>query len=262
MTIESNNRQTVVVIGSGEIYFDRFDADGNLTGEEYIGDSSEMSLTTNTEFNVVQSSDGPVSRVLLNKPRSITRTGSFVTRDMTMENWARWAGGAEPTTVVQAADPVIDEEIVAKQGRWFALGGGDSLLALSDVAVVVKTALDAVIDQPDNYSISKENGRIYISPEGAIADAATIKVSYTPKAQTLKVASAGELLIISGAIRYIESANIEGHRRNFYIPNAIISPSGDTALKSGDSEQLISMTFTMQPRGTDGKSLIIDGVAQ
>lgn len=261
MSITNSTHRDSIVIGSGKLFFDRFDGDGNLTGEEYLGDSVEATVTTSSEYIEVFSGDGAQARQLVNQPRQVTRSGSVVLHDMSLENWALWAGGEAPSVLEQAAVAVVDEEITVRQGRYYTLGQGDALLKLGDSSVAVKSNSDTAIDQDGNWLIDRPAGRIYIVPGGAITDGDTIKISYTPEARQVQVATAGPPIVVRGALRYVEDDPINTLGRDLYIPNATLAPSGDTALKSRDSEQQLTLNFTMQPRAIDGISIIISGEA-
>ena len=260
MPISSDNHRNAIIIGSGRIYIDRFDDNGDLTGERYLGDSIDLSLTTATENVQVFSGDGAQARELVNSPRQVTRSGTVTLHDMSLDNWALWAGGGEVSAINQSANPVVAEAHTVRQGRWYALGGGDALRKVSIMALATSPGA-TVIPAANNWEADLEHGRFYVVPGGAIDDGDTIRVNYTPVARTLQQASGGEPTIIRGAVRYIENNPINGIGRNIYVPNATIAPSGDTALKSRDAEQQIVLALTMLPRASDGVSIIINGEA-
>ncbi len=263
MNITSDKHNTVIIIGSGRLYIDRFTAAGATTGERYVGDSSAFTLSTQTDFTQVFSGDGPVAVELENRPRQVTRSASITMRDMSMDNWLLWSGAANLSADDQAGTAVTDEEHKVKQGRWYPLGTSDSLLTLKPGADVVVKKGAATVTQPNNYEVDEGNGRIYITPGGAIADDAAIKVSYTPVARTIQRAVASATpTVVTGAIRYIEDTVPGGARRDIYIPNATIAPSGETAIKSRDTEQQFTFDIGIRPRKSDRVSIVISGVAQ
>ena len=266
-----NQHESNIVIGAGELYIDLLDADGNLTGERYIGDTIGASLTIATERASVFSGDGPVAQELVNIARNVTRSLALTLHDMSPENWALFIIGETEQTAISAT-AVADEALTVKRGHWYQLGqtGANPLGAWAGAVLGSSDPVvdDANVPQPiakaDNWEFDADTGRLFILPNApAIADDDVIGVDYTPVAVSSTAAKTGEAETIFGAIRYLEDA-AAGEGRHIYARRCAIAPGGESALKSAgrDTEQQVTLSATVQASGVVGTpDLLINGKA-
>ncbi len=259
MTAARDAHTDNIVIGAGEVYIDVHDSAGKKTGERYLGDTPEATLSIETQSVDVISSDGPVAKMLTKHNSQLTRTLSCTIRDMSLDNLALFAAG---DVVAVAADvtAVVDEEIKVKRGLWFSLGASAANPAghpkVNAAGITVKKG-NAAVAKADNYEVDADHGRIHILPAAAgIADGDTLKISYTPARPAGKRITPRSQPIYA-ALRYLEDA-ATGSGRNIYIPRASIAPSGELALKSRDSEQQVKIVATAMHPGGDQEELYIE----
>ena len=258
-----------IVVGAGEVYIDLLDADGNLTGERYVGDSIGASITIGTERSSIFSGDGAVAQELVNLTRSVTRSMALTLHDMTAANWALFIVGETQATTL-AATAVLDEELTVLRGHWYQLGqtaanplGAWAGAALGTTDPVTDDAGTPVaIVKTDNWEFDTDTGRLYILPNATgIADGAVIHVDYTPVAAMGTAAKTGDAKTVFGAVRYLEEA-ASGEGRHIYARRCAIAPGGESALKSSgrDTEQQVALTATIQDSGVVGTpDLLVNG---
>ena len=258
-----------IVVGAGELYLDLPDADGNLTGERYLGDSIGATLSIGTERAQVFSGDGPVAEELVNIVRNVTRSMTFTLHDMSAENAALFIIG-EAVDASLSATAVTDEDLTVKRGHWYQLGqtAANPLGAWAGATlgttnpVTDDTTIPVTIAGPANYTFDADTGRLYIlSNAPAIADGDIIKVDYTPKAVTAKSALTGDAETVTAAVRYLEDP-AAGEGRHIYARRCNIAPGGEAQLKSPgrDTEQQMTFTATIQDSGVVGTpDLLING---
>jgi len=269
MAVARDEHTNNVVIGSGEFFIDLEDSAGKLTGERYVGDSVGGTLSSQTERVTVLSGDGPVAKTLLNKVRSKTHSLSIVLRDMSMENFALLMGVDAPTdSAAVAATAVTDEEHTVMQGRWYQLGRSDKKpfgvpgVAAAGLAVTNSDGSTTYTADTD-YKVDADRGRLFIVVGGGIASAAaeTIKVDYTPVAAlagATQDVAVTDIKDLRGAIVYLEDSE-DGEGRNIYARRCSISASGETALKSRDSEQQITVAAEVLDPGAGVPLIVVEG---
>lgn len=233
-------------LGAGKLYFDRFDDDGNTTGEYYIGNTTSLTGSTDETREEHYSSDEKERAKDASVVTQSDQTVGFTTDDIQPENLALlWKGTAEQLAV--AADPGVVETIAVMRGRWYQLGmsptsptGARSITLTSvtdDEAVPVAIPGGA---GGANYEVDLELGRIFIKEDAPdVADGDSIIVTYDVGAHSRTVIiSKGDT--IRGALRYIAD-NTAGENRDDYWPLVELSPDGDYEFKADSWSE---MSFT------------------
>lgn len=234
-------------LGRGELYFDKFaPSTYNRTGERYLGNSPELSLTTESEtldhFNSDRGIRVKDKSILLEKSDS----GSFILDEISNENVALWFLG-DVGVVAQSMTASIVENVAAnrlKPGTYLQLGatlanptGNRNVTVASITSDPVGTTYVLNTD----YTVDAELGRLYIVPGGAIDGTAPIIVTYATAASTREQIVVGEGTTIEGSLRFI-SYNPTGPRRDYWWPYVQLRADGDLALK-GDEWQQLSFAF-------------------
>lgn len=233
-------------LGAGKLYFDRFDDNGNTTGEYYIGNTTSLTGSTDETREEHYSSDEKERAKDASVVTQSDQTVGFTTDDIQPENLALlWKGTAEQLAV--AADPGVEETIAVMRGRWYQLGmsptsptGARSITLTSvtdDEAVPVAIPGGA---GGANYEVDLELGRIFIKEDAPdVADGDSIIVTYDVGAHSRTVIiSKGDT--IRGALRYIAD-NTAGENRDDYWPLVELSPDGDYEFKADSWSE---MSFT------------------
>lgn len=249
-----------LVLGAGYVYFDPEDANGDLTGEIYLGDGPGFSFTMAPEKTEIDSSDTPTAETLISITNKLTRSAQIGVRNISEQNLAFFIGG-DTSTVTQTASAVSNEPHTVTQGRYYQLGSSTSnpsgVRGVGSV-VVTNVAGDTTYDVTDDYLLDAAGGRVYIVEGGAITTGTTIHVDYTPTANSrTRVASGASPK--KGALRFVAD-NTAGTNREVYFPRVELAPSGDAAMK--DRQNPIELTFDVAVLTRSGyQQVYIDGVA-
>lgn len=238
-------------LGAGKLYFDRFDVNGNKTGEFYIGNTPSLTGSSDETREEHFSSDERSRDKDASVVTQANDTIAFTTDDIQPENLAMlWKGTADMLAV--SAAPTEVDTLTVLRGRWYQLGEspatptGARLITLTSVTDDTTPTPVAIPDDSgpgdtnENYEVDLELGRIFIKEDAPdIADGDTIIVSYAIAAHSREVIiSAGET--IRGALRYIAD-NTAGVNRDDYWPLVELSPDGDYEFKA---ESWTEMSFT------------------
>lgn len=233
-------------LGAGKLFFDRMDADGNLTGEYYIGNTTSLTGTVDETREEHYSSDererGKDASVVTQSDESV----GFTTDDIQPENLALlWKGTSEILAVT--ADPTTVENITVMRGRWYQLGVSD--VAPTGARLITMTTLTddevAPVAVPGgslgaNYEVDLELGRLFIKEDAPdIADGDILIATFAIAASSRTVIiSKGET--IRGSLRYIAD-NTAGVNRDDFWPLVELSPDGDYEFKADSWSE---MSFT------------------
>ncbi|MDD9875790.1 MAG: hypothetical protein OXU22_09700 [Gammaproteobacteria bacterium] len=237
-------------LGAGKIYFDPFDADGDRTGETYLGDSPGFTVTMTSQRNDVFDSDAASESLIQTIERQVEGAATLTVVNVDDDTLRLFIAGEE-ADITQSATAVVDEaHNGVKRGRWYQLGMTDDnphgVLKVSAVAVTDSTG-GTTYSASTDYDLDADLARIYIKATGVIADDADILVDYTPEARTVERVRSRDKTYTEGLLRYIED-NAEGDDRIWVMPNVELSPSGEAALKSREAPT--QLTFAVRAKAT------------
>lgn len=252
-------------LGAGKLYFDRLDADGNSTGEFYIGNTPSLTGSTDEERQEHYSSDEKEKAKDASVVTRSDNTIAFTTDDIQPENLAMlWKGTVD--VLSQAAVASVVENIMVNRGRWYQLGSGPTnptghreitLTTLTDDAGVPVAVPGG--DGGANYEVDATLGRIFIKEDAPdVADGDILIATYAVLASSRTVIiSKGET--IRGSLRYIAD-NTQGENRDDYWPLVDISPDGDYEFKGDDWNEMSFTGEVLKKEGyekhyTDGRAV-------
>ncbi len=250
-----------IVLGAGRVYFDEYDAAGNLTGERYLAETPDFSLTVESDKLEEYSSDGPTAEKLLDITKSVNRKAACTVKDINGENLAMFVMGdlGSLTTTAQpvVADPINDGNAV-KGGRWYQLGVDAAhpagLRGLTNVAI--KDGSTTLVLDTD-YNLDAETGRIFVI-SGAGADGKIITADFNTTAVSWENITANDLGAKRGALRWVAD-NTAGENRDAYFPDTVMSPSGDFQWKSRDTVQSLGFEIGIQKPADGRAAMYING---
>lgn len=253
------------VLGRGRLYFDKFRDGCSVSefGEHYIGNTPELSMTSDSETLDHYNSDSGLREKDMTVLLEHSRSGSFQTDNISATNLSLFFLGTTETMVqaqVTGAKEVLNGE--TRKGRFYQLGTSKALptgvrnienLVLvtvsSDVSVSLGdgdiTAIEGAKTIPlfGNVDYDLDSGRIYIEPDAPdIEDGQQIVAQYDVKAASRDIVI-GRNRTIYGALRFI-SDNPVGENKIYYWPRVMLQPDGDYALK-GDDWQTLGFSFSV-----------------
>ena len=256
MTITADLGGKNYTLGRGRVFFDRYPAnvailaDTKGEGERYFGNTPEFSTTSESEDLEHFDADAGIKTKDDSVQLSMSRTGSFVTDNISSENIALYFLG-NSKGVTQTASTALVETCKVKPGLFYQLGTSPSLPAgLRNIknVVIKKGAGFAVTVATSDYQVDEDLGRVYILPTAVGITAETeVQITYDTDASTREqiISSSNS---IYGAIRFV-SNNPKGVNRDYYFPYVKLSPDGDYNLK-GDEWMTIGFTMEILKKGS------------
>lgn len=230
--------RTKLVLGRGEVYFDRFlPGTQSGEGERYLGNTPSFQITRRIERLERATSylgrrhDQPGAVI------SESVTVSMVTDHMASENVSMWFSD-DGTDVTDGLELVpYTENFVVRLGRFYQLGSNEvhgGFRFVEAVQILVgATVLTAGID----YVLERDSGRIEIlSTAVNVSNGQTITVNYVKRPNTLRIAESKSVEYL-GLLRYI-SKNPYGPKVDYLFPQVRISPRGAVEMKGDEFRQM------------------------
>lgn len=221
-------------LGRGKLFFGQY-APGTTVpaGQRYFGNTPEFNQTSESEELEHFDSDNGVNVKDDSVTLSNTRTGSFVTDNINLDNVALFFLG-DKSTFTQMEATGTTEEFTVKRGHYYQLGRTDGNPAgVRHVTNVTFDAAGAPLELADNIELDMELGRFYIEADApGVTGDVVVTVTYDQNAYTQNrvISSSNE---ITGEL-YFECTNPKGLKFDYYWPYVKIAPNGDFNLKSGD----------------------------
>ena len=264
-------------LGRGELWFAQFAPGTRVAqGSEYIGNTTEIGLTTETEELPHYDSDHGVrvkdDSVLLEK----SLTGTFITDHISPQNMARLLLG-DAGVVTQASASAQTHTIAGvRKGRRYQLGvtannpvGARGVSKVSIVAAPGGAGSVSLVLGTD-YRVDAETGGIIFLSSGQVLtndSGDSVTVTFDRDAASYNQIVSGASGQLEGELLY-RAYNPKGQQFDFLFPYVQLRPDGDFSLK-GDEWQAISFAFEALKRDdstevvyTSGRPgiALIDGV--
>ena len=161
-------------IGAGDLYFDRFDADGASKGYLKIGNATQFSIEEPSEVKERMSRQRDTyGQVLDSVPVQGAAKLTIVLDEMSKDILAMALHGS-PTPVAETGTSVTDEAITAKHDRWVKLDYED----ISAVTVTHSSGDPTYVAGTD-YEVDTDLGMIKALSTGSITDDQALLADYT-----------------------------------------------------------------------------------
>jgi len=215
-------------LGRGAVYFDRFDENGNRTGELHLGNCKDarisLSSTTKEHKNYLTGSSETDLEVVAE-----TKAEIQLTLDEYQKDILALAFLGDQGTLSQGSGTVTDEAIVARKNRWMKL-------QYRNISSVVVTSQDGstTYSEGTDYQVDAERGRIYIDPDGNITDGATILVDYSYSAVTKETIQALKNAKVEGFLRFVPAEDMTGPRYEAECWKVRLRPDLDFSMITDD----------------------------
>lgn len=240
--------RTELVLGRGEVFFDRFNDGARVgVGERYLGNTPSFQITRNVRRAARKSSyRGQIHE----EPGHILSEEidlSIVTDNIAWQNLADWfnAGPFGQQTLPGSELVAFTETFPVVYDRYYQLGLGNTETGTMSVDAIsgVRTGnVNAVLREGIEWTLDRERGRIYII-DGAprVQNGGNITVSYFKRASGVFRAFA-RVTELYGSIRYI-ARNQFGPQTDYFFPMVRLTPQGAFDQK-GDQFQQIRYSAT------------------
>lgn len=246
-------------IPRGRVFFDPFDANGNLTGEIAMGNCPGVTLTIETTKAEHFSSEKGLREKDESLIVEVNRTGNVNCDNFSAANFALWLSGTR-ATVEQAATAVTGELRSVVKGRFYQLGAtaGNPLGVRKVTAVTVKTADGATpYTAGTDFNVDLDTGRVQILDSGAIP-AGNVQFGYTPVAGSYETVRSGATAETQGALRIVAD-NASGANRDFFMPKVTLTPTGDLPIVAEGTE-FVQMQFGLEVlKSANAEAIYADG---
>lgn len=234
-------------LGRGRLYMAQF-LPGTMTPGPrlYFGNTPEFSSSTESEELEHFDADNGVNEKDDSVTLSTSRSGSFTTDNISVENVALQFLGTSGT-VSQTSGTAKTQTITAQKGRYYQLGqtpeNPTGVRMVTNVVITGPAPGSTVVPLLNNVELDLEAGRLYIEDDAPdITNGTVYTVTYDQTAYTQKrvVSSNND---IKGEL-FFEATNPKGLLLDYLWPYAKLTPNGDFNLKSGDDWQ--SMSFNVE----------------
>jgi hypothetical protein len=224
-----------LLLGKGQVFFDRFDVNGVSQGLNHLGNVETFELTTADDKVQKFSSMSAGAPLYKEVNRRRTITLKITGDEFHPENMALITMGSQ-AVLVQAATAVVAEPVWAatKPGKYF------STAKLGPItAVAVKFGAGTGVLGTDYAIINASVGIIRVLPGTVLTGAVT--VDYTPTAYTSPtgpaVVSGGVSGVVQGRIYFIGDPST-GPKVTVNVWRVNMSPDGAVGLISDDFAQM------------------------
>jgi hypothetical protein len=224
------------MLGKGSILFDVFDASGNPTGSQHLGNCTKLELDIKddiaTLFQSINKSVSLIASALKKREPSVSITGT----DFSAQHMAIVMMAAGIVSVVGTATPVTGEALVGatptKKGKFFrtlALNLDVSLPANTVVHQGVTTLVQGV-----DYTIADPQlGLIYFPLTSAVVDTSAVTIDYKPLAATNNVVQGATQPYIKGKLTF-DPDPTDGQKIALDIWNVNLNPGGALGMIADD----------------------------
>lgn len=254
--------QKNLLLGAGELFFNRFDDDGLPTGLIHLGNVDVFEITTADDKIQKRSSMSAERPIYAERTRSRVVTCRIQIDEHTAENVSLHMMG-DVVDYTQVATPVVDEVLVAAASAGVSLGakvGGfyKTAQAMIDTVTLKKAPATALTPDVDYVVWNNRIGVIYI-PEGSTVVAGDgLLVSYTPEAIAAGEARrirGGTKNKIEGSLLFLPDPS-EGPAEMVEVWNTSVAPDGALSLISEDfSNFVLNLTVQDDRTGVHGGSV-------
>lgn len=219
-----------LMLGAGQLFFDRFDNSGAKTGERHLGNCTAFTLTTEVEKVEKFSSLNAAKLLYKSVIKSIKATGKITLDEFDPANLALVLLGDEGVITqtagsVTAASPL---SFTTKKGYGMKL----SHYQVSNVVVKDSTGATTYVSGTD-YQVNAKAGAIYIPETTTIVDGSIIKASYDYAACSLPKVSGATKGKIEGFLRFLgDPTSGPAYHGEFW--KISVSPEGELGLITDD----------------------------
>lgn len=231
-----------IYIGTGEVWFDRFDASGLSTGYRHLGNVSKLEITPSIT-TIEKKSSMNAARAILQRAITETKMEAALTLDEFEKENVALALLGDASVFTQSSATKTDAALgVAASGRSLNTG------YVNITVTAVKHSSTTYVLGTD-YTVDAVSGMIYVVPGGAIVDGDALTWSGSVPAVSSYQVQGLSNGNITGALRFRSSIDAIGPRKVIDIWRLALSPDGALALL-GDNFAEIGLKGEILPDST------------
>jgi len=210
-------------VAKGVLYFDRYDDNGDLTGELDLGNDPSFALSPNIENLEHFSSRDGIKRKDKVAVIQASVNGKFTLDEINYDNLALIFMGGDTSYFTQTGATVTNEAITAHVGKHVKL----QYRKLTDGTVVItdSTGMTTYIEDTD-YSVDYTTGRIKAIVGGNITEGEDLFVDYTYESCSYPVVNIADSPEITGLLRFKGDCTL-GYDFEIVLWKIKLTPTGD-----------------------------------
>jgi hypothetical protein len=220
------------MLGKGSMLLDVFDANGNLTGYQHLGNCTTVEQEIKDDkaelFQHINGTPTLIATAVKKRVVSLKMTGT----DFSSDHMAIALLSVGKTELETGSTPVSGETLASatatKKGKYFAVAGRN--LDPATVAVSQGTPLTVGTD----YILADAvQGIIYFPLTSEVNDAAAVTVDYTPIATTFDQVAGAVLPFVKGRLRFVPDPT-DGQKIGVEWWRCNLTPTGKLELIKDD----------------------------
>jgi hypothetical protein len=220
------------MLGKGSMLLDVFDADGNPTGYQHLGNCTTVEQEIKDDkaelYQHVNAVPTLIATALKKRTVSLKITGT----DFSSDHMAVALMSSGKTVLTTGTTPVAGEALasatVTKKGKYFATAGRNL-----DPATLVVRQGGALAAGTDYILEDAVQGIIYFPLTSGVDDAVAVTVDYTPIDATFDQVGGAVEPFVKGALRFVPDPT-DGQKIGVEWWRVNLSPSGKVELIKDD----------------------------
>ena len=220
------------LLGKGSMLLDVFDADGNSTGYQHLGNLTVIEQEIKDDkaelYQHINAVPSMIATAVKKRTVSLKMTGT----DFSSDHMAIALMGDGKTELVTGSTPVAGEALasatVTKKGKYFATAGRNL-----DPATVALNNPGALTAGTDFVVADAVQGIIYFPLTSGVDDAAAVTADYTPIDTTFDQVSGAVKSFIKGKLRFAPDPT-DGEMIGVEWWKVNLSPTGKLELVKDD----------------------------
>lgn len=191
-----------LLLGAGVIYLNRYDQNGQLTGDRHLGNCSSFSVNV----EVIRKEKPDLRASIYDLPKSVIvgfrPTCSITLNEISRENLALILAGDVHTAYTQETRNNETIALTVKKGFAFQLvnGAGFKVFGLKVHSI---TAGATVYVEGVDYVVTRGAGIIYIPDTSQIVNNSTVTILYSATGHSLPQISMAHSTNLTGKITYV-----------------------------------------------------------
>lgn len=215
------------LLGKGSILFDMFDANGNLTGYQHMGNCSDIEHEIKDSEEQLYQSMNSVPALIDTAVKQRDITVSITGTDFAFSHLALGQAAAGVTTLATGTIAVVGEALASatatKKGKYFAT------LGRNIGTVVVHQGGSPLTAGTDYVVVDALGGLIYFPVTSTVSDITAVTVDYTPTAVNISQIAGCTVPYVKGRLRFVPDP-VSGKKIGVEWWRCNLSPEGKLAL--------------------------------
>jgi len=243
-------------IGAGDLWFDRFDDEGNSTGWVQIGNATKFAIQEATEkkerLSKMKDTYGQaLDTVYLHQPAKI----SFTLDDFDKDTLAMALLGEASLQDVSEGS-VTDETINAKLDKYVALA--HDRVKKDPAPIVTNEGGDTTYTENEDYVVDYDMGMIKALSSGDITEGQVLKVDYSYEAKTYQKVAGSKKPTVQGAFVLNGKNWANGKNCKVRVYKAVFTPSSEIDFLADDFGTLEFEGTLVTPSGQSEPYVVED----